>query len=1328
MRKDSAVKKNTVSGCGAFRRIFVACVCACFVLGAFTSAAQSKVKNILILVEGDSDIKHVPMATGRQLATLLGHFDTKSTIKGVSQYTAGEVNNYDFAFYYGDSFKNIVPEKFLSDILTTKTTIVWMGTGFIDFSRAHDCKKKFGYSVASIDSIIGYDIVKSGNSIFTRIDRSLGVIQIADKNNVQVLATAYSSLRKKETPYIVRSKNLYYIADSPFAYATETDRYLLFADMLHDILGEQHDEVHSALIRIEDISPVDNPDKIREIADLLSKRGIPFLIGVIPYYVNPGTGLRVSLSEKPDMVDALKYAARNGGSLIMHGSTHQYKGVTASDFEFWDQNTNRPIKDENEAEFSRKIEDGIQQFLKNGLFPIVWETPHYTASFLFYRTVAKYFSSAMEPRLAIEDFDQSQYFPYIIKKDLFGQKIYPENLGYVPYDTDVTVGEEAVKNILKGAKASFQVRDGFAACFFHSFNDLKLLEQIVDGITAMGYTYVDLREQPNWVKTKDRVILTGTQSYSIRLADQYLVESYYSKDGEIKQKVFSDNRITGSVSKSIVLEPGEVYYAEPSEYKEKKRSLYEKVKNQMGTYYHNLAPSNENWKEARVVILWNHFAKGGAFNDEASLGSIFKSVNINVDTLFLGQEIDLSNYNLVVVPHTVTDSLSEHDQSQIAEFVQQGGNLVLDGKSQLAEKFNIRFTKNDLKVSRIRDKSYPEESIVWRYSELVNKIDLDDNDEILCEDEITRMPMMIGKEVGSGKLIYINSRFDPYTQNGYSLYPYLVDHVAKYLALRPIVRRDNLEMFFDPGFRKNFSVENLVKQWVAQGIRIIHVAGWHQYPKYNYDYERLITLAHANGILVYAWLEPPQVSQKFWNEHPAWREKNYLNEDVQPSFRFPIALTSPACVDAVTKEFETLLTQFDWDGVDLAELYFDAGKGLEEPNLFTPMHPSARAEVLKKYGIVLNDIFTPSSPFYWRSNPFVKKSIVDYRVEKLSEVYDALLSAISRIASKKPGFEIIVTAMDELESPELRDYLGVDMNSILSLQKKYDFTLQIEDPEHLWSTNPLRYAAMGNRYSALMGGDSRLMLDLNILSFRKENAITPFPTLIQTGTESYHLVQAASAGVPRFTIYAESSVNAQDLAYFPYASSSGVKYSYVANGYEFDSPYSFSIKLPKSVKAISVDGILVAPFRQNMFTIPAGVHEALISDNSVASFSTYKLQARILSFTGNVRSVAYEMKSITIAYEAGIRALISMDREPTSVTVDGSAYAFTVMKGNDCYSVFLPSGSHTVVIMTGDAFVYGMNITALWSSTGIAIFGSVAVGMLVIMFIVLKIVKRKYSV
>ncbi len=93
-------------------------------------------------------------------------------------------------------------------------------------------------------------------------------------------------------------------------------------------------------------------------------------------------------------------------------------------------------------------------------------------------------------------------------------------------------------------------------------------------------------------------------------------------------------------------------------------NIFQNVSNK----YDEIFDLDENWNEPRVVILWNHYAKGAAYNDQASLASVFQSVNVTVDTIFSGQQIDLSKYNLLIVPYTSVESLKPTDYNIITRF------------------------------------------------------------------------------------------------------------------------------------------------------------------------------------------------------------------------------------------------------------------------------------------------------------------------------------------------------------------------------------------------------------------------------------------------------------------------------------------------------------------------------------------------------------------------------------------------------------------------------------------------------------------------------------
>lgn len=1305
---------------------------------AFTSIAihgfsgNYPLKKVLILVEGNYNLSSKATGQGRELAQLMGHFNTSVVIRGTNSYTSHEIDGYDYLFYVGFSDDNQPPNVLCRDIITTSKPVIWINSGFSEFCKKDDVQKKFGFSVLNLDKTSGFDFVKTKAFTFTKGAPNTYLVQIKDKKSVEVWGTAYSSKTKTETPYIVKSANLVYVADLPTIGAEVNDRYLLFADKLHDILNENHAESHQAIIRIEDVTPLNDPDKLREVADILSERGIPFLVGVVPIYVNPMEDKRVTLSERPELVDALKYMVQNGGSIVMHGTTHQYKGVSTDDGEFWDANNAKPIPNENAEEFRKKIEMGIDEFVKTGLHPIAWETPHYMASVTFLEVISKFFSTAVEQRMVMNDFDYGQYFPYIINKDIYGQKIYPENLGYVPLRSNIEDSKAIVQKLINSTDGIKQVRDGVASGFFHPFLDLSMLKTLVDGIAAKGFTFINFKNQTNWVKSNDKVILNGTQSYSLNIDNSYLHEQYFDQDNKLTKNTFSESRMKGAVKKDISLGSGETYVAEAAEYKVTEPTIKEKLVTSFNKTYRSLF-NNNDWQQARVKVVWNPAAKGGAYFDQSSFIAVFTSLNVAVDTVFVDENINLSNCNLLIVPFTSADLLSKDAIRKIRNFVGNGGNLITDCKNKLITDLGINFNAGQIKLHFIRDKYYPEEPIAWKIGQLANKFDYNADDEVFCEDASTGFPAAIGRIVKAGKIIYLNSAFDPLTPYGYSYYPYIMEYIGRFFALHPVVKRENLEMYFDPGFRKNTSEEELVKRWVKQGIRIIHVAGWHQYPKYTYDYARLIKVAHANGILVYAWIEPPQVSQKFWTDHPEWREKNYLGQDIhkdeilKASWRYPVALTDKQCFKAASAVYLDMLKKFDFDGVNIAELNFEAGKGFSDPKVFTPMHPSAVKEFHSRFGYDLKDIFKAASPYYWKSNPKVKEQVTRYRSDKVYELHDALLAEIRDFAKSRKGFNVVVTFYDSYFSPEITEYYGVSSENMIKLQKKYNFLLQPEDPQNKWSTNPDRYIEMGRWYAQRMSDSTKLMLDLNILNFRGQQEMTPFPTLMQTGLESYQLINAASKGAARFTVYSESSCNPQDISFFSYASSGMVKYETTEGGFHVNSPYSFVLQLPKDIKAISVDGENVIGYRENHYLIPAGDHTILTHLNDIPGFSTDELQPEMLSFTGNLLSIDYEMRSISFNYTGDERTLASLNNKPTSVMVDGKAYDFEVLSGNDCFTIMLPPGKHQVDIVTGDRFSYGINLASLWSISAIAIYGFLAVFVLVILFVALKFIRRRYE-
>jgi hypothetical protein len=223
------------------------------------------------------------------------------------------------------------------------------------------------------------------------------------------------------------------------------------------------------------------------------------------------------------------------------------------------------------------------------------------------------------------------------------------------------------------------------------------------------------------------------------------------------------------------------------------------------------------------------------------------------------------------------------------------------------------------------------------------------------------------------------------------------------------------------------------------------------------------------------------------------------------------------------------------------------------------------------------------------------------------------------------------------------------------------------------------------------------------------------------------MVRSASLGAPRSTIYAESSVNPQDMIFLANAYAGRVHCERMGEGYTVDAPHSFTLRLPADVTEILLDDVPVSPVRDNRYTIPAGFHKVIPVRTVSGGFSSHQFYPRILSITGTLLSCTYDMRSVAFGYESDGRCLVMVNGEPFEVRVDGKPMIFSSMKGNDGYSLFLPPGRHQVVMTIGDAFSYGINIASLWSSNAIALFGITAVVVLLGMYAMVRLQRRRFG-
>jgi uncharacterized protein YdaL len=440
-------------------------------------------------------------------ANLAGHFgevDAKSAVR----YSRGELERYTALVYIGSSSGERLPSALLDDVRGTGRPVVWVAEN-ID---------QLGWRVDGRDRSSVPNVRYKGKLLTRWTRKSDGVIR-ATVDGSAVLASA---VRADGTsfPWASRSRNVTYVGEVPFTYTSETDRVLIFADLLFDALAPETRERHRALVRLEDIHPRTDPRQLRAVADYLHAKGIPFGFGVSPYYRDPqgreDAPYQLRLRDAPKLVAALRYLESRGGVLVGHGYTHQwdgasnpYNGVTGDDVEFYrvtenDDGETRnvgPLPPDETVEWAeRRLVAANREFEAAGLrAPRIFEFPHYTASARAYRAAARrfavrwerahYYGGVLSGGPIRHDRVVGQFFPYVVR-DAYGTKVLPENLGSIAPSTWHSYKSRLPKDVVRAARANLVVRDGFAAFYFHPFLDLGYLKRAVEGIEALGYRFV----------------------------------------------------------------------------------------------------------------------------------------------------------------------------------------------------------------------------------------------------------------------------------------------------------------------------------------------------------------------------------------------------------------------------------------------------------------------------------------------------------------------------------------------------------------------------------------------------------------------------------------------------------------------------------------------------------------------------------------------------------------------------------------------------------------------------------------------------------------------
>ena len=593
---------------------------------------------------------------------------------------------------------------------------------------------------------------------------------------------------------------------------------------------------------------------------------------------------------------------------------------------------------------------------------------------------------------------------------------------------------------------------------------------------------------------------------------------------------------------------------------------------------------------------------------------------------------------------------------------------IVVSDSPAAREFGFVPSEEKVRVAHSADSRDPELSIYWETPLTVPIYRLPDGARVFQRERQTGAPLLAGIRREHGGVLWAATDPGP---EGYEHYPYSI-HALRDLGLMPPFRGARTWAFFDYSYRTRVDLDYMASRWREAGIAALHVSAWHFHdpdPRRDDYLNRLIEACHREGVLVYAWLELPHVSEGFWREHSICREQTAALQDAQLDWRKLVNLADPNCFERVADGVSALLDRFDWDGVNLAELYFESLHGPSNPQRFTPMNQQVRRDYEGRAGFDPVELFDPDSPRFWSRDAEAWQDFVNYRADLALRLLRGFLDLLG---ARRPRPHLTVTQIDDRFDPRMRELLGADTAALLPLAAEYDFQLVVEDPATQWNLGPRRYHEIARRYGEITPEPERLAIDINIV----ERYQKTYPTKKQVGTEFLQLAHVAGEAFSRVLLYFEHSIGRADWDLLPHAAAPPARVIRSDGGWTVETSGDVGLMFTGPV---TVNGI-PWPFTDGeTVQLPAGRHELRRGGGEPA--------LRVLHANLDLLSVRREEGSIDFNYKADARGLVLVDRLPGAVWVDGLPFNPTIIESARHWTVMLPSGRHRVRFDTPAAMI-----------------------------------------
>lgn len=390
-------------------------------------------KSVLILYESKTrlgeDIQVLPL-----LERYLKHFDISVNSCFIEDFVPN--THYDYIIYLGFQERNLNKE--LLKTLSSVKNLIWVEANIKQYADylGWENFRDFYYKTGWIS------LIYRGEEYHFDIKSP---VYIAYPQERQDMSFLYDY--KEKTPWLWRRGNIWYFGRLDF----RDNSFLVFFDLLHDILGEKHKEDKRVLMVLDEINPLTSPDKLRELMSSYCCEEVPVALVIYPYVRSSRS--YTFLRENRELLELLKEIEKSNYAII--------QGSYDRDLTL------------------EKLDNDLTELARLGIFPIAFRL-----------------SSDAHDRYEVA----SRYFRIILANELIKMKDSKSIIYPISIEEYSLVNPKDYTYLLQRARDLKILRDAILGISVPAYISSEALRKLVKDLYSLGYSFLNLADEPFYVE------------------------------------------------------------------------------------------------------------------------------------------------------------------------------------------------------------------------------------------------------------------------------------------------------------------------------------------------------------------------------------------------------------------------------------------------------------------------------------------------------------------------------------------------------------------------------------------------------------------------------------------------------------------------------------------------------------------------------------------------------------------------------------------------------------------------------------------------------------